>query len=178
MTGVGIYNAYISFEGSERYGAGNGIAIQNPYRLVNGKIANVTVANTIIRGGLFSDFTRTLSNGIFVNGPTPGLKVVNVFIRATGQSCISLAGGGEGYLIQDVRCESTGSAGSANAIELHGVKGAQFIHNYIYDAAGTTFSTASIFRECDDSRNNVFKDNVVTSALAKQMGAVVSTPCR
>lgn len=178
MTGVGIYNAYISFEGSERYGAGNGIAIQNPYRLVNGKIANVTVANTIIRGGFLSDLTRTLSNGIFVNGEVPGLKIINTFIRGTGQSCISLAGGGEGYLIRDVRCESTASAGSSSAIELHGIKGAQFIHNYIYDAPGTRFSTASIFRECDDSRNNVFKDNVVTSALAKQMGAVVSTPCR
>lgn len=178
MTRVGIYNAFISFEGSERFAAGNGIAIQNPYQISDGRVSDVTVANTIIRGGFFSDLTRTLSNGIFVNGPIPNLKIINTFIRGTGQSCVSLAGGGDGYLIKDVQCESTASAGSSSAIQLHGVRGAQFIHNYIYDAPGTNWSTASIFRECDDSRNNIFKDNVVTSALAKNLGAVVSTPCR
>lgn len=178
MTRVGIYNAYISFEGSERYAAGNGIAIQNPYRISDGRISDVVVANTVIRGGFFSDLTRTLSNGVFVNGPIPNLKIVNTFIRGTGQSCISLAGGGSGYLIQDVQCESTASAGSFSAIELHGVQGARFIHNYIYDAPGTNWSTASIFRECDDSQNNIFKDNVVVSELAKRLGPVVSTPCR
>jgi hypothetical protein len=119
---IGIFNIDCDYTGAAFNGVGNCVNIQNPNS--ESDVHDITVANVVAYGGDPGDPTsRPLSNGLFVNGHIPNLKVSNVTVTKAGQSCVMIDKGSGNSLYKNITCVSSGghNAGSITVLTSSGV---------------------------------------------------------